>query len=126
VPAQSTSPADAPQAEHQRDGAELPRPGRLAGGERVGEEHRAQALGQPLDREDRGDVLQPAGHLVEGQEHAETNSRTSAIGVTVADADRPLRASVETTMPSSVQAAAPSTDTHANVSQSAPEGGSMP
>ena len=39
----------APDAEHQRDPAELPAAGGLLGGERLGQEHRAQALRHPLD-----------------------------------------------------------------------------
>jgi hypothetical protein len=44
----------------------------------------------------------------------------------VADADRPLRARLDTAMPSSVHAAEPSAATQAKVSQSLPEGRSIP
>ena len=50
------------------------------------------------------------------------NCSTSAIGVTIAEADRPFFARLETAMPSSVQAAEPSTVTQAKVTQSLPDG----
>jgi hypothetical protein len=56
----------------------------------------------------------------------EMNCSTSATGVTVADADRPLRARLDTAIPSSVHAAEPSAATQTNVSQSAPDGRSIP
>ena len=49
-----------------------------------------------------------------------------AIGVTVADADRPFRARLETAIPSSVHAAAPRNETHPKVTQSDPEGSATP
>ena len=54
------------------------------------------------------------------------NCSTSAIGVTIADAERPFLARLETAMPSSVQAAEPSTVTQAKVIQSLPLGRSTP
>ena len=47
-----------------------PRPGRLHAGERVREEDRAQALGHPLEREERGDDAHPVRELVVGEEDA--------------------------------------------------------
>src|ERR1700712_3213753 len=52
----------------------------------------------------------------------EVNCSSSATGVTVADADRPFLARLDSVIPSSVQAVAPSTDTQAKVNHSAPEG----
>ena len=49
----------------------------------------------------------------------EMNCSTSAMGVTIADADRPFLARLEIAMPSSVHAAEPSTATQTNVSHSA-------
>ena len=50
------------------------------------------------------------------------NCSTIAIGVTIADADRPFLARLEIEMPSRVQAAEPRTVTQAKVSQSLPLG----
>ena len=52
----------------------------------------------------------------------EMNCSTSAIGVTIADAERPFFARLETAMPSRVQDADPSTATQAKVTQSLPDG----
>ena len=46
--------------------------------------------------------------------------------MTIADADRPFFARLETAMPSSVHAAEPSAVTQANVNQSLPVGRSTP
>ena len=56
----------------------------------------------------------------------EMNCRSSANGVTMADAERPFLARLDSAMPSSVQDADPSTVTQAKVSQSLPEGRSTP
>ena len=56
----------------------------------------------------------------------EMNCSTIAIGVTIADAERPFLARLEMAMPRSVQAAEPRTVTQAKVIQSLPLGRSTP
>src|SRR3954471_24666322 len=55
----------APQAEDQRDPAELPAARRLLSGQRFRQEHRPEPLRHPLEREERGDRLHPLRDLVE-------------------------------------------------------------
>ena len=63
------------------------------------------------------------GQLAEQEEDAGDELQHAArTGVTVAEADRPFFARLETAIPSSVQAAEPRTVTQAKVSQSPPEG----
>src|SRR4051812_6635680 len=58
----------APQAEDQRDPAELPAARRLLSGQRFRQEHRPEPLRHPLEREERGDRLHPLRDLVEPEE----------------------------------------------------------
>src|SRR5690242_10942410 len=65
-----------------------------------------------------------SGMLVYWKNTPEMNCSTSATGVTIAGAPRPVRASEENAIPHSVHALIPSTETHANVAHLAAVAGS--
>lgn len=61
---------DRPQPEDDRRATGLPRVRHLLARQRIRVEDRPHALGHPLQREDRGDLLQPTGDVLEGEVNA--------------------------------------------------------